>query len=805
MTTPADLTVEQKVALLAGADTWHTPALDDPSVPAIRMSDGPAGARGTSWTGPASASFPCGSALGATWDVELINQVGRALGREARSKSADVLLAPTVNLHRTPISGRNFEFPSEDPLLAAAYAVAYVRGVQHEGVACCIKHFVANETEHERMTISSEVDERTLRELYFVPFEAAVREAGVRSVMSAYNKLNGTYCSEDEWLLTDVLRGEWGFEGAVVSDWFGMHSTVEALVAGCDVEMPGPPRQRGDKLVEAVRSGQVSTEVLDRAVARVLGLAEWTGAGTHGTDEVTAEDAETVAVMRRAAIRSMVLLKNDDETLPIVPASGAAATPLTKLALIGPYARYGRPQGGGSARVTPTRAIGPFDALKQRGFEVELELGGSIAKYLPSVRGDFAVEFTNPDGSTVATSSSRLVWFWDQPPAPGVDPVRFSARVSGAFTPASTGEWELGVRAVGPVTVTLDGETVVELAEAQTGGAFFGMGSPEVRGTVALEGGRAYQLVVELGAVEEGLARGLAIGAAPVSAGDEIDRAVAVAEGADVAVVIVGTDDDWETEGEDRATLSLPGDQDELVARVAAVNERTIVVVNTGSPVTMPWLDDVAAVVQIWFPGQSIGEALADVITGVAEPGGRLAMTFPQQLEDTPAFAHYPGGDAKAAYGERLHIGYRWYDRHEIEPLFPFGYGLGYTTFDIEPAGIEGTASHGGTVTVDVTNRGERAGSEVVQVYVEPPEGDEDRPLRHLAAFARVDLEPGATERVTLELAPRVFSSWLDGGWTVPPGGYVVSVGRSSRDHRVVGTLHAGDPTADDSADDARS
>jgi beta-glucosidase len=255
--------------------------------------------------------------------------------------------------------------------------------------------------------------------------------------------------------------------------------------------------------------------------------------------------------------------------------------------------------------------------------------------------------------------------------------------------------------------------------------------------------------------------------------------------------VIVGTDDDWETEGEDRTGLALPGEQDALVAAVAAANERTIVVLNTGSPVTMPWLDDVAAVLQLWFPGQEVGDALADMLFGDTEPGGRLPVTFPRRIEDTPAFAHYPGGDGKAEYAEGLHIGHRWYDREGIEPLFPFGFGLGYTTFSIATTAVEGTAVSGAAVTVEVANTGERAGSEVLQVYVQPPEGDDARPRLHLGAFARVDLEPGATERVRLELPVRAFSSWLDGGWTVPPGGYVLAVGRSSRDHTVVGTVHA--------------
>jgi len=287
------------------------------------------------------------------------------------------------------------------------------------------------------------------------------------------------------------------------------------------------------------------------------------------------------------------------------------------------------------------------------------------------------------------------------------------------------------------------------------------------------------------------IVRGLVIGARPAPAGDHIARAAVVSAAADVAVVVVGTDDDWESEGEDRSSLELPGDQDELVAAVVAANPRTIVVLNTGSPVTMPWLADVPAVLQLWFPGQAIGEALADVLLGDAEPGGRLPITFPARLEDTPAFASYPGTDGKAIYAEGLHIGYRWYDREEIEPLFPFGFGLGYTTFTIEPVTLQGAATAGASVTVEVTNTGDREGSEVVQVYVAPPDGDTARPVRHLAAFCRVDLAPGATERITIDLDERAFSSWLDGGWTVPEGAYRVFVGRSSRDLQPVGDLHA--------------
>ncbi len=779
------LSLDQKVALLAGVDTWHTASFDDPQVPAIRVSDGPAGVRGTSFTGPASASFPCGSALGATWDPALVAEVGRALGREARSKSAHVVLAPTVNLHRTPIGGRNFECYSEDPALTAAIAVAYIRGLQQEGVASCVKHFVGNDTEFERMTISCEIDERTLRELYLVPFEAAVTQAGVRSIMTAYNRLNGTYCGEHPWLIAEVLRGEWGFDGVVMSDWYGTHSAVASLRAGLDLEMPGPPRERGVHLRRAVDQGDVAERELDASVARLLSLGVWTGAATTGSDETTADDPATRDVIRRAATRAMVLLKNDVDALPL-------AASARRVALIGPYARFGRPQGGGSAGVRPNHGRGPLEALTERGFDVAFEPGGSIAKYLPTVRGDFTATFADPTGTSVDVATSRLAWFWDRPPIEGFAFDQFAVHIAGTLVPDVTGDWEIGARAVGPATVSVDGELVVTITADQRGGAFFGMGSQEVRGTVALEAGRPYELTVDYPTpVLDERVRGLVVGARATPAGDHIARAASAATGVDVAVVIVGTDDDWETEGEDRTTLALPGDQDELVAAVVAANPNTVVVLNAGSPLSMPWLDAVPAVLQLWFPGQEIGDALVDVLTGAAEPGGRLPITFPRRLADTPAFTTHPGRGDKAVYAEGLFIGHRWYDREGIEPVFPFGYGLGYTTFELGPATVSGDVAGGVRVDVTVRNTGERAGGEVVQVYVEPPPGDRARPVRHLAGFARTDQAPGEEATVTVSLDRRAFASWLDGAWVVQPGAYVIHAGRSSRDLQPVGTVNA--------------
>ncbi|MBI5089576.1 MAG: glycoside hydrolase family 3 C-terminal domain-containing protein, partial [Actinobacteria bacterium] len=701
----AQLTLEQKVALLAGADMWHT--VEVPGVPPLRCSDGPAGVRGTSWNGPPSASFPCGTALGATFDPPLIEEVGRALGREARSKGAHVVLAPTVNLHRTPIGGRNFECMSEDPLLTARLAVAYIVGMQSERVGACIKHFVANDTEFERMTISSEVDERTLRELYLVPFEVAVRPlseggADVRSLMSSYNRVNGTYASEHRPLLREVLRDEWGFDGVVFSDWYGTHSAEPSLEASLDLEMPGPARHRDATLADAIRSGGVDEALVDEAVGRLLRLMAWCGVGdSDSADETTDDSPATREVIRRTAVAATVLLKNERSVLPIA----RDAT----VALIGPNSARGQVQGGGSARVRANRPVAILAAMRNRGIDVTHEEGCSIAKRLPSLRGSFEATYTSRDGTVAVVPVDRLQLVFLDPPAPDIDHRAFGVTVTGTFVPDTTGDWEFGLVAVGPATLHVNGELVCDLSEPQSGGTFFGRSSPEVRGTAPLEAGVPATVVLTHPYLEDELPRALMVGAAAPDVRDGVDRAAEVAAAADVAVVVVGTNDDWETEGEDRADMELPGRQDELIARVAAANPNTIVVINAGSPVTMPWLDAVPAVMQVWFPGEEIGNSIADVLVGDAEPGGRLPTTIPKALIDTPAAISHPGKNGLAPYDEGVLIGYRWYDARQIEPQFPFGHGLGYTTWELTGASVTGSIAGGVSVRVDVTNSGDRA------------------------------------------------------------------------------------------------
>jgi len=787
----AALTLEQKVSLLAGHDNWHTVAL--PGVPAMRTSDGPAGVRGTSWTGPSSASFPCGTALGATFDPALVEEVGRALGVEARSKGAHVLLAPTVNLHRTPIGGRNFECMSEDPVLTSRIAVGYIRGVQSQHVACCVKHFVGNDTEFERHTISSEIDEITLREAYLVPFEAAVTPvaaggADVRSLMSSYNRINGVYASEHPALLRTVLRDEWGFDGAVISDWFGTHTAAESLEASLDLEMPGPPRERGAALLAAVSEGRTTEARVDESVRRLLHLFRWAGVGEVSSEERTDDSDETRDIIRRAAIAGTVLLKNDDGILPL--AAGA------RVALLGPNSDRGQVQGGGSARVRTNRPSMPLAALQQRGLAIVHEPGCRIEKRLQTMKGQFDVTYTGADGATAQETTDRLNFIWMDDPAPGIDVAAFGVSVTGSFIPDVTGDWQVSLTVVGSAVLLIDDEVMVDLTIPQTGGAFFGLGNNEIRVPLACEAGVRREVAVEIVVEERSQLRGLIVGAQAPATDDAMERAVAAAAEAEVAIVIVGTNADWEVEGEDRENMDLPGAQDELVRRVAAVNPRTIVVINAGSPVSMPWLANVAAVMQVWFPGEEFGEALAQMLLGDAEPGGRLPLTIPRSLADTPAYPYHPGKDGKAIYGEGLLIGHRWYDAHGIEPAFAFGHGLGYSTWELGDAAIEGTIATGLTVTVPVHNTGARDGSTVVQCYVEPVVRDEGRPVRTLQAFASVHAAAGEHAVAMLHLETRAFSRWDPTAheWVVVDGDYRVLVGWSSRELTQVGVSRAPEP-----------
>lgn len=783
------LDVDERAALTAGRDSWRITGVPRLGIGDLKVTDGPTGARGDLTTGARAVCFPVGSAIGATWDTELVAEIAAVLAEEAASKGAQVLLGPTVNIHRHPLAGRNFECYSEEPELTARLCVAFIRSLQAGGIGASLKHFVCNDSEFERHTISSEVDERTLREVYLRPFEAAVAAADPWTIMSAYNKVNGIQASEHRRLQVEILKEEWDWPGMILSDWYATHDTVRSGNGGLDLQMPGPPVQFGPALADAVRSGDVAAGELEDKARRVLRLYARTGKLDHPeeAEETSVDTPQRRALARRAAAAAAVLLTNDG-ILPVDPECGSVA-------VIGPNATPGRIQGGGSSEVTPHCQVSPLDALRDRlGDRITFQRGVGLGLFAPPVDpgllegGGFDeelfgdAELSGEPYRVQRVAEASLSFFSAAVPRLGRG--SFSARWSSRFTPDQSGDWRFSLVASGTARVLLDGDVVVEDTDPGPRLAIGIQSLTERASTVALEAGRTYDLVVELRTGDRGVLPHVRFGAEAPDPGAELERAVAAAADADLVVVVVGTSSDYETEGEDRAGFPLPGRQDELIARVAAANPDTVVVVNAGSPVPMPWVDQVRAVLWAWYPGQEFGNALADVLSGDVDAGGRLPTTFPRRIEDTPAFTNYPGEFGAVRYGEGLFVGHRWYDARAIEPLFPFGHGLSYATVEIGDVDAEVGADGAVVVAVRATNVGDRAGSEVVQVYVEPPSGPVARPVRQLAGFAKVRLEPGESRSLTIPLPPRSLAFWdpVATAWQVADGPHTLWIGRSSRD-----------------------
>lgn len=800
------MTISEKASLLAGASMWETPAIARLGIPAFRVSDGPNGARGSqgfAGSDVTSAAFPVGIALAATWDPDRIAEIGAALAEEAQNKGARLLLGPTVNIHRSPLNGRNFECFSEDPYLSARIAVGYIRGLQSEGVGATVKHFVLNDSEFERNTISVEADERTLREIYLPPFYAAVREAGTWALMSSYNRIDGVYAGENPAILRDILKEEWRFDGLVMSDWFGTHSTVAAINVGLDLEMPGPPRWRGEKLVAAVDSGEVSEATLDDATRRLLRTMMRTGTFDQRADQQgdlpeTAPErgVDRPAVrqlIRRTGAESIVLLKNDHHLLPLNAAS------LKKIAVIGPNAKAAQIMGGGSAQVNAHYAISPWGALQDRlGERVELafEQGTTNHKRLPAVPtallrgGGYTLSFydnTDLHGAVVHTStslSSEQIWFG--PPAPGINRPEFSVRMTATFTPTESGLHSFSLTSAGLSRLSINDSLLIDNWDGwESGDYIFGLGSSERRQSINLEADRGYDLTVDYS--QQGLSplRAVRIGYLPPVDPEAIPRAASLAAAADVALVFVGLTGEWDSEGQDRPGLELPGAQDELVTAIAAVNPRTIVVLQSGGPVAIPWLPDVGALIEAWYPGQECGNAIADVLFGDVNPSGKLPQTFPVRLQDNPAFLNYPGENGHVHYGERMFVGYRWYDARLTAPLFPFGFGLSYTTYVYGEVqlGVEEIAP-GQTLTaeIEITNAGDVEGKEIVQLYIHDRMSRLSRPEKELKGFQKVELESGETKRVTFTIDRSALAYWDDRDhlWIAEAGKFDVLIGRSA-------------------------
>jgi beta-glucosidase len=805
----AALSLEQKIRLLTGADMWALHPEPAAGLRRLVTSDGPAGVRGERWDErDPSANVPSPTALAATWDEARIRRLGGLLAAECRRKGVDVLLAPTVNLHRSPYGGRHFECLSEDPLLTARIAVAYVRGLQDAGVGATVKHFVANDSETERFTLDARVDARTLRELYLAPFEAIVRDARPWAVMAAYNSVNGHTMTESP-MLREILEDEWGFDGMVMSDWWAARTTEPAARAALDLAMPGPRGPWGAALVDAVRDRRVPEAAIDEKVLRILRLAARVGALDGIEPAATPAEpwsaTEIAAELRATAAASFVLARNDGGLLPL------DATALRRVAVLGPNAAVARTLGGGSATVFPPYTVSPLDGLRAAlGSDVEVvhspgvrshtRIPAASAEHLRAPDGtDGAVQadFLAADG-TLLGSEQRLggIYAWEDPFVEGVPAADVAAVVVRARIRAETaGEYVVGCSGLGRFRMTFDGGEAFDTRLALPAGADPAeahMRPPQHGITVTLGAGDELDVVLrcerdagggDMAFGEGGTRFGLNV--EPPYRGDdqELDHAAALAAQADVAVVVVGTTEEVESEGFDRDSLALPGRQDELVRRVVEANPRTVVVVNSGAPVLLPWADAVPAVLLSWFPGQEFGNALADVLLGEREPGGRLPTTWPASEDGLPSTQPV---DGVLTYAEGLFVGHRAYDRDERQPLFGFGHGLGYTTWELLDVEVARAISAGqdGVVRVRVRNGGRRPGRDVVQLYASRPDSAVERAPRWLVGFAIA--ECGAGDEVTVEIALpwRSLAHWDAGAhaFAVEPGPFVLTAGRSSRD-----------------------
>lgn len=792
------LDLAQKVRLLTGADFWALH--EEPTIGLRRVvtSDGPAGVRGELWDErDPSLNLPSPTALGASWDTGLVEELGALLAEEAHRKGVAVVLAPTLNLHRSPYGGRHFECFAEDPLLIGAVGAALVRGLQSQGVAATAKHFVANDSETERLTVDARMDERTLREVYLPPFEEAVR-AGAWAVMAAYNGVNGHTMTASP-LLRDVLREEWGFDGVVMTDWYAGRSTVPTARGSLDLMMPGPTGPWGADLVAAVTDGLVPEEAVDEKVGRILQLAERVGRlGEACSARPRPGPAQRPdALLRRAAAAGFVLVRNEPVTAgrPILP----LRPDVRRIAVIGPNAREARFLGGGSALVFPPHTVSPLAGISALGDGVEVtyyqgvrgheRVSAADPALLTTPSGDqgILVTFRSADGSVLGTDRRPgSVFNWNNA-FEGVDPDLIGSIVLETTLRADReGDYRIGSAGVGRFVLEIDGEIGyderVHLPEGADPVEAL-MRPPQQWVTRRLTAGQEVRIRLSRFVDDHVPGTDLLVSlqlAIDCVIDDEHELAVAerAAGEADVAIVVVGTNEEVESEGFDRGDLRLPGRQDELVRRVAAARPETVVVVNAGSPVLLPWREEVAAVLLSWFPGQEFGRALADVLTGTTEPGGRLPTTWPATEE--AALPSTTPQDGVLVYAEGLHVGHRRFLRDGVAPAYWFGHGLGYTSWSYGDVAASAT-SDGAEVAVEVTNTGERAGDCVVQVYLTRPGSALERPVRWLAGFTRHTAGPGETSGVVVALPRRSFAHW-DGGWQVEPGEYDVLVGRSAGD-----------------------
>jgi beta-glucosidase len=777
------MTLEEKLDYIGGTGGFSIRAIPRLGLPELRMADGPLGVRNA---GPSTA-YAAGIALAASWDVELANRVGGMIGRDARTRGVHFLLGPGVNICRTPLGGRNFEYFGEDPILAARMAVAYIQGVQEQGVSATVKHFVGNNSELNRHHTSSEIDERTLRELYLPAFEAAVREAKVGAIMAAYNMVGGVHMTEHDALNNRIAKREWGFDGVLMSDWDATYNGVAAANSGLDLEMPSGKQMNRAHLLPALQDGIVPEAGINDKVMRILRTAIRFGWLDHAQSDPSwplySEQGRALAL--ESARAGMVLLKNQG-LLPL------DKNKVKSVAVIGPGAHPAVPTGGGSAQVNPFVAVSYLEGLSSYlGGKVRYSRGvvsldevfdstlfvTANADDKPGLLGEYFANGSLEGAPAVTRTDEHVHFTWDaKNPWPAGNARSFSARWSGFFIPLSSGDYRFSVSSYGldGYRLFVDGIKVLDRTGAP---------QPILDAVLKLKAGDAHAVRLEYLHFDHHARLGF--GVRKTSDFVTADAKSAVA-GADVAVVFVGFDPSNEGEGADR-TFELPPGQDELIAQVRSANKHTIVVLTSGGGVDMSrFVDAVPAIVQAWYAGQKGGTALAQLLFGDFSPSAKLPVTFERRLADGAAAANYlPGSDGKVHYREGLLLGYRHVDGSGSKPLFPFGYGLSYTKFAYgnlavspAPAVDDGMVS----VAFDVTNTGKREGAEVAQVYVSDGHAPVPRPAKELKAFAKVRLAAGETKRVELALDRRAFAYFDDEkSWTVAPGSFEILVGSSSQ------------------------
>jgi beta-glucosidase len=774
----ARLTQDEKLSIIGGDREFYIRPIPRLGIPEVRMADGPLGVR--NWG--LSTAYPATAGLAASWDADLARQFGAAVANDARARGVDIMLGPAVNIMRVPTNGRNFEYLSEDPYLAGAVAAQVVTGIQAQGVVATVKHFAANNQETERGTIDARVSTRAMEEIYLPAFRAAVEQGHAWAVMSAYNRLNGTYCTANDWLNNKVLKGDWGFEGVLMSDWGAAHDTLGVANGGLDLEMPKGQFMNPAALAPLIASGQVGLSTIDDKVRRILRLEIASGFldRPQVSGSAPRDDPRSAAVALQVEREAIVLLKNDRGTLPL------ASKKRRRIVVLGPNASN-YPAGGGSAHVEPFHYVSVVEGLRKvAGPKVTIdvvpgpgpELLDSLAR-TAAYEGPLTLKFISGDWNTtrkvIATlSDTRIDHDWTGgEPAPGVPLTGYQAQWSGSIRPAATGNFIFMLRGQGGVSVNLDGRNII--------GSWF-CGGDTLFAEVPLVAGRAYPIEVNVHYDNKGSpAVRFAWGAAPPLLTDAEAQRVRTA---DAAVVCAGFNLMLEGEGSDR-TYELPGRQPELIRAVSALNPRTVVVLNSGGSVeTASWIDRVPAVLQAWYPGQEGGRAVAEVLTGKVNPSGKLPMTYERRWEDTPSFGHFPGEKGKVDYAEDILVGYRWFDAKGVAPLFPFGFGLSYTTFSYDKFHIEATGDGHWAVTFQVTNNGTQTGDEISEVYVSPPVTSRaGRPIRELRGFSRETLLTDQSITVTIILDRHAFSYFSEakGDWVVEPGTYTVEVGTSSR------------------------